>query len=105
MLDFGQVNVGTFGICEYFHSISFMVDRNFVVINHLYLEFYVHHCSDLMSLARAAVSGDEDALDMFNWKKGNQGGQNGAQGANMRISAASLGNQEATAFFLGGQTG
>ena len=59
-----------------------------------------------MSLARAAVSGDEDALDMFNWKQGNAQGNNAnVQASNMRISAASLGSTEATAFFLGGQTG
>ena len=59
--------------------------------------------SDLMSLARAAVSGDEDALDMFNWKKGGSNQQGGQP--NVRISAANLGSQEATSFFLGGQSG
>ena len=51
------------------------------------------------------MSGDEDALDMFNWKKGNQQSGQGARGENMRISVASLGHQEATSFFLGGQGG
>ena len=52
--------------------------------------------SDLQSLARAAVSGDEAALDMFNWKKGK---------SNMRLTASSLGPQEANCFFIGGNMG
>ncbi len=56
---------------------------------------YVHF-SDIASLARAAVSGDESALDMFNWKKGKN---------NMRMSGAGLGPQEAVCFFIGGQNG
>ena len=51
---------------------------------------------DIASLARAAVSGDESALDMFNYKKGKGG---------LRISGAVLGPQEATCFFLGGKNG
>lgn len=31
------------------------------------------HYRDITALARAAVSGDESALDMFNWKKGGPG--------------------------------
>ncbi len=56
----------------------------------------VLHFSDLQTLARAAVSGDEAALDMFNWKKGK---------GNMRIAASSFGPQEANCFFLGGNMG
>lgn len=39
-------------------------------------------------LARAAVSGDESALDMFNWKKSNKG------------AAFALGSQEGLAFYI-----
>ncbi|KAK9953000.1 hypothetical protein ABG768_017026 [Culter alburnus] len=43
---------------------------------------------DVAMLARAAVSGDESALDMFNWKKSNKG------------AAFALGSQEALAFYI-----
>ncbi|RXN07484.1 intraflagellar transport protein 140-like [Labeo rohita] len=43
---------------------------------------------DVAMLARAAVSGDETALDMFNWKKSNKG------------AAFALGSQEGLAFFI-----
>jgi intraflagellar transport protein 140 len=49
----------------------------------------------LASLARAAVSGDESALDMFAWQKGK---------GNSKVSAA-LGPQESLTFFLGGRHG
>lgn len=39
-------------------------------------------------LARAAVSGDETALDMFNWKKTNKGG------------GFTLGSQEGLSFYI-----
>ncbi len=42
---------------------------------------------DVAMLARAAVSGDESALDMFNWKKSNKG-------------AFALGSQEGLAFCI-----
>uniref|UniRef100_A0A671RE01 Intraflagellar transport protein 140 homolog n=1 Tax=Sinocyclocheilus anshuiensis TaxID=1608454 RepID=A0A671RE01_9TELE len=42
---------------------------------------------DVAMLARAAVSGDESALDMFNWKKSNKGG-------------FALGSQEGLAFYI-----
>lgn len=51
--------------------------------------------SDIAQLARAAVSGDESALDMFNWKRG----KNNARGG------ASFGAQESLTFFVGGATG
>jgi len=47
--------------------------------------------SDLASLAKAAVSGDEAALDMLSWKKGK-----------VRMS---LGPQESLTFFVGGING
>ncbi|ELT94193.1 hypothetical protein CAPTEDRAFT_114177 [Capitella teleta] len=55
--------------------------------------------NDIASLARAAVSGDESALDMFNWqvKKGVK--------PPLHITAASLGPQEAMCFFIGGANG
>lgn len=43
---------------------------------------------DVAMLARAAVSGDESALDMFNWKKSNKG------------AAFALGSQEGLAFYI-----
>ena len=52
--------------------------------------------SDIASLARAAVSGDESALDMFNWKKGK---------SNLRLAGPTLGPAEALCFFLGGKNG
>ena len=51
---------------------------------------------DIASLARAAVSGDESALDMFNWKKGKN---------NMRMTGAGMGTSEALTFFVGGKNG
>jgi len=51
---------------------------------------------DIASLARAAVSGDESALDMFNWKKGKN---------NMRMTGAGMGSSEALTFFVGGKNG
>ncbi|XP_028669859.1 intraflagellar transport protein 140 homolog [Erpetoichthys calabaricus] len=53
------------------------------VVKHDY-KMHLTHCvirpvlpgEDLVKLARAAVSGDENALDMFNWKKTSKGGQN-----------------------------
>lgn len=30
--------------------------------------YYYYFCSDVKMLARASVSGDENALDMFSWK-------------------------------------
>jgi len=47
--------------------------------------------SDLASLAKAAVSGDEAALDMLSWKKGKV--------------KMSLGPQESLSFFVGGIKG
>ncbi|KAK7004477.1 intraflagellar transport protein 140 [Biomphalaria glabrata] len=49
---------------------------------------------DINSLARAAVSGDESALDMFNWKRG---GKNKAP--------TPFGPQESLSFFIGGASG
>ncbi|MGH0115387.1 UNVERIFIED_CONTAM: hypothetical protein FKN15_000022 [Acipenser sinensis] len=43
---------------------------------------------DLVQLARAAVSGDENALDMFNWRKAAKGGP------------LKLGHQEGMTFFI-----
>lgn len=37
--------------------------------------------SDITALARAAVSGDESALDMFNWKKSGPEKSSGGFGA------------------------
>jgi len=55
--------------------------------------FYISLClnSDLASLAKAAVSGDEAALDMLSWKKGKV--------------KMSLGPQESLSFFVGGIKG
>ena len=50
------------------------------------------------ALARAAIAGDEKALDMFQWKKGGIG--NGAV-----MKGASNGNNESLSFFLGCQGG
>ncbi|GFS01827.1 intraflagellar transport protein 140 homolog [Elysia marginata] len=50
---------------------------------------------DISSLARAAVSGDESALDMFNWKRG---GKN-------KIASSPFGPQESLSFFVGGASG
>ncbi|XP_076446737.1 intraflagellar transport protein 140 homolog [Babylonia areolata] len=50
---------------------------------------------DIASLARAAVSGDESALDMFNWKRGGKSGK----------VATPFGPQESLCFFVGGATG
>jgi len=57
---------------------------------------YVVMFRDLASLARAAVSGDESALDMFTWQKGK---------VNAKLSIASLGPQESVTFFIGGRNG
>ncbi|XP_071106694.1 intraflagellar transport protein 140 homolog [Haliotis cracherodii] len=51
--------------------------------------------SDIASLARAAVSGDESALDMFNWKRG----KNNSKTTN------SFGQSESLSFFVGGASG
>lgn len=51
---------------------------------------------DIASLARAAVSGDESALDMFNWKRG---------GKQAKGTTTTFGSQEALSFFVGGATG
>ncbi|XP_067291267.1 intraflagellar transport protein 140 homolog isoform X2 [Pseudorasbora parva] len=48
---------------------------------------------DVAMLARAAVSGDENALDMFNWKKSNKG------------AAFALGPQEGLAFYISAADG
>ncbi|XP_059152845.1 intraflagellar transport protein 140 homolog [Physella acuta] len=50
---------------------------------------------DISSLARAAVSGDETALDMFNWKRG---GKN-------KMTPSPFGPQESLLFFIGGASG
>ena len=50
-------------------------------------------CSDLHVLARAAVSGDEAALDMFNMFKGKSPALRGGAGG------------EANCFFIGGNVG
>ncbi|XP_050392806.2 intraflagellar transport protein 140 homolog [Patella vulgata] len=49
--------------------------------------------ADISSLARAAVSGDESALDMFNWKRSK----------NSKLQ--SFGPSESLAFFIGGGNG
>jgi len=50
---------------------------------------------DISQLARAAVSGDESALDMFNWKKGKGG----------KMTTTTFGTQESLSFFVGGASG
>ena len=50
---------------------------------------------DINTLARAAVSGDESALEMFNWKRG---GKN-------KMGGSPFGPQESMAFFIGGASG
>lgn len=52
-------------------------------------------CSDIAALARAAVSGDESALDMFNWK------QKGKQKGGMTM----MGSSEAMSFYIGTNNG
>lgn len=52
--------------------------------------------SDLLSLARAAVSGDEKALDMFTWQKGK---------TDPKLSAAAMGVVEANTFFVASKNG
>lgn len=51
--------------------------------------------TDISQLAKAAVSGDESALDMFNWKKGKGG----------KVTASPFGPQESLSFFIGGASG
>ncbi|KAG1950960.1 intraflagellar transport protein [Pimephales promelas] len=48
---------------------------------------------DVAMLARAAVSGDESALDMFNWKKSNKG------------AVFAMGSQEGLAFYISAADG
>ncbi|XP_056125550.1 intraflagellar transport protein 140 homolog [Rhinichthys klamathensis goyatoka] len=48
---------------------------------------------DVATLARAAVSGDESALDMFNWKKSNKG------------AVFAMGSQEGLAFYISAADG
>ena len=50
----------------------------------------------MAALARAAVSGDESALDMFSWQKGK---------VNPKLSMSTIGPQESVAFFLGCSSG
>ncbi|XP_052768007.1 intraflagellar transport protein 140 homolog [Mya arenaria] len=50
--------------------------------------------TDITQLAKAAVSGDESALDMFTWKKGKAA-----------KSTTTFGAQESLSFFVGGATG
>ncbi|XP_041362442.1 intraflagellar transport protein 140 homolog [Gigantopelta aegis] len=51
--------------------------------------------TDISELARAAVSGDESALDMFNWKRGK----------NNKMMTTQFGPSEAMSFFVGGASG
>jgi len=53
--------------------------------------YTLHVSSDLASLAKAAVSGDEAALDLLSWKQGKV--------------KMSLGPQESVCFFVGGTKG
>ena len=55
----------------------------------------VFHHRDISELARAAVSGDESALDMFNWKRGK----------NNKMMTTQFGPSEALSFFVGGASG
>ena len=56
-----------------------------------------YFCSDITALARAAVSGDEHALEMFSMSRS-------SKGAN-RATVPMIGQQEATTFFIGGKLG
>ena len=72
-------------VCEnastlYIHSFNMVITR----------------CSDIAALARAAVSGDESALDMFNWKQKGK--------TNLKLSGM-LGHNEAMTFYIGTQNG
>lgn len=58
--------------------------------------FICYH-RDISQLAKAAVSGDESALDMFNWKKS---GKN-----SIKMGGASFGASESMTFYLGGASG
>lgn len=58
-----------------------------------FILFYVTR-PDITQLARAAVSGDESALDMFSWKAGKSSKM-----------AQSFGGQESLSFFVGGASG
>ena len=55
----------------------------------------IHCFSDIAALARAAVSGDESALDMFNWKQ---------KGKSSKLSSV-LGSSEAMSFYVGSNNG
>lgn len=64
----------------------------------MYAHIYKAYCDifrDIASLARAAVSGDESALDMFNWKRGGKSNK----------MTTPFGSQESLCFFIGGSTG
>ena len=51
---------------------------------------------DISQLAKAAVSGDEAALDMFNWKKGK---------SNVKLTSSVYAPAESLSFFVGGASG
>ena len=57
--------------------------------------FFLESQRDISSLARAAVSGDESALDMFNWKRGSKS----------KMGNSPFGQQESLSFFVGGASG
>ena len=66
------------------------------MLNYLFLYLLLDFDSDISQLARAAVSGDESALDMFNWKRGKN---------SMKMGGSVYGSQESLTFFVGGQSG
>ena len=70
-----------------------------ISVSQTHLVFFVFFFvlySDISLLAKAAVSGDETALDMFGWKKSKPG----AKGPTV-----SYGGQESLSFFIGGASG
>lgn len=61
-----------------------------------YLHPYGFPFRDISQLAKAAVSGDEAALDMFNWKKGK---------SNVKLNNSPFAPAESLSFFVGGASG
>ncbi|XP_052071458.1 intraflagellar transport protein 140 homolog isoform X2 [Mytilus californianus] len=54
--------------------------------------------TDISQLAKAAVSGDESALDMFNWKKSGKSNS-------IKMGGSPFGSSESLTFYLGGASG
>lgn len=83
--------VGIFNICLKGKLYKILIVRIAGPARNLFISFY----RDISQLAKAAVSGDESALDMFNWKKGKGG----------KMATTTFGAQESLSFFVGGASG